>query len=109
RSYRCVMASVNTSEAKNRLEELVRKAENGEVTTITRDGQPVADIVPHKGEEKKKKKGGINWEAGAAYKRAHGIGEFFGEMAPDFDDPLPEDFLITPLPEDFDKPQSPKK
>jgi len=100
------MASVNTYEAKNRLEELVRKAEDGEVTTITRDGLPVADLVPHKD---KKKTGGINWEAGAAYKRAHGIGEFFGEMAPDFDDPLPEDFLITPLPEGFDEPKPPKR
>lgn len=97
------MASVNTHEAKGRLEELVRKAENGEVTTITRNGEPVADIVPHKSENKKKK-GGTDWEAGAAFKRKHGIKEFFGEMAPDFDDPLPEDFLITPLPEDFDKP-----
>jgi prevent-host-death family protein len=99
------MASVNTTEASSRLEELVRKAENGEVTTITRDGQPVADLVPHKNE---KRKGGIDWEAGAAYKRAHGIGEFFGEPSPDFDDPLPEDFLITPLPEDFDKPKPQK-
>jgi prevent-host-death family protein len=99
------MASVNTTEASSRLEELVRKAENGEVTTITRDGQPVADLVPHKNETKR---GGTNWEAGAAYKRAHGIGEFFGEAAPDFDDPLPEDFLITPLPEDFDKPKTQK-
>ena len=100
------MASVNTNEASSRFEELVRKAENGEVTTITRDGQPVADLVPHKDE---KKKGGTNWEAGAAFKRAHGIEEFFGEMAPDFDDPLPEDFLISPLPEDFDKPNPQKR
>jgi prevent-host-death family protein len=94
------MASVNTSEASSRLEELVRKAENGEVTTITRDGQPVADLVPYKD---RTTTGGTNWEAGAAFKRANGIGEFFGDMAPDFDDPFAEDFLITPLPEDFDK------
>jgi prevent-host-death family protein len=97
------MATVNTKDGKNRFNELVRKAENGEVTTITRNGQPVADIVPHK------KKGGTDWEAGRAFKRKHGITEFFSYVAPDFDDPLPEDFLITPLPADFDKPKPLKK
>ncbi len=97
------MTTVNIKDAKNRLNELGRKAEAGETITVTRNGKPAFDLVPHK------KRGGTNWEAGAAFKRAHGIGEFFGEMAPDFDDPLPEDFLITPLPEDFDKPKPLKK
>lgn len=95
------MADVSAEEGKNRFDELLRKAENGETTTITRDGQPIAGIVP----VPKKKKGGTDWEAGARYKREHGIDTFFGEPSPDFDDPLPEDFLITPLPEDFDKPK----
>jgi antitoxin (DNA-binding transcriptional repressor) of toxin-antitoxin stability system len=98
------MADMNTEEGKRRFDELVRKAENGEATTITRDGKPVADIVPHP----PKKKGGIDWEAGERHMREHGI-DFSGEIAPDFDDPLPEDFLIAPLPADFDKPKSPKK
>jgi prevent-host-death family protein len=96
------MATVNIKDAKNRLNELVRKTEKGEVVTITRNGEPVADIVPHK-----TKKGGIDWEAGAAFKRKHGITQVFTYIAPDFDDPLPEDFLITPLPDDFDKPKRP--
>jgi len=100
------MASVNTNEASSRFEELVRKAENGEVTTITRDGQPVADLVPHKDE---KKKGGIDWEAGERFLREHGVDRLVSWVAPDFDDPLPEDFLITPLPEDFDKPKPPPR
>ena len=97
------MASVNTKEGKNRFNELVRKAENGEVTTITRNGQPVATIAPYQ-----KKKGGTDWEAGERYMREHGI-DFSGELSPDWDDPLPEDFLITPLPADYGKPKPQKK
>jgi hypothetical protein len=41
---------------------------------------------------------GINWEALAAYKKKHGIDRFVDYIPDDFDDPLPEDFLITPLP-----------
>jgi prevent-host-death family protein len=94
------MANVNTKEGKNRFNELVRKAENGQVTTITRNGQPVAILAPYQ-----KKKGGTNWEAGERYLRERGIKRLVGWVAPDFDDPLPEDFLITPLPADFDKPK----
>jgi prevent-host-death family protein len=101
------MADVNTEEGKARFDELVRKAENGETTTITRDGKPVADLVPHA--EKPKKKGGTDWEAGYRYMDERGIDKFFGDIPPDFDDPLPEDFLITPLPADFDKPKTPQK
>jgi prevent-host-death family protein len=97
------MPTVNIKDAKNRLSELMRKAENGETTTITRNGEPVADIVPHK-----KKKGGTDWEAGYRYMRENGI-DFSGELSPDWDDPLPEDFLITPLPADYGKPKPPKK
>jgi prevent-host-death family protein len=97
------MATVNIKDAKNRLSELGRKAESGETIVVTRNGKPAFDLVPHK------KKGGIDWEAGEAFKRKHGIREFFGEMAPDFDDPVPEDFLITPLPEDYGKPKPLKK
>jgi prevent-host-death family protein len=99
------MADVDTDEGKQRFDELVRKAENGEVTTITRDGKPVADIVPHP----PKKKGGTDWEAGERYMREHGIDKFFGEPSPDFDDPLPEDFLIRPLSESLDKLKPPQK
>ncbi|HVV64290.1 MAG TPA: type II toxin-antitoxin system prevent-host-death family antitoxin [Rhizomicrobium sp.] len=98
------MATVNTKEAKNRFNELVRKAEKGEITTITRNGEPVADIVPHK-----TKKGGTDWEAGYRFMREQGIDKFFGEPAPDWDDPLPADFLITPLPADYGKAKPPKK
>ncbi len=95
------MSTVSVKDGKNRFSELVRAAEGGETVTITRNGEPVCDIVPHK------KKGGTNWEAGEKFLRERGITKLFSYVAPDFDDPLPEDFLITPLPEDFDKPKTP--
>lgn len=44
----------------------------------------------------KEKRGGINWEALEVFKKQHGITNFVEFIADDFDDPLPEDFLITP-------------
>ncbi len=41
-------------EAKNRLTELARRVEEGETVTITRNGKPVLDMVPHR------KKGGLD-------------------------------------------------
>lgn len=94
------MTTVSIKEANNRLAVLVRQAENGEATTITRNGRPVASLVPYR-----KKKGGTNWEAGERFLREHGVDRLVSWISPDFDDPLPEDFLITPLPADFDKPK----
>ena len=74
------MATVSIKDANSRLAELVREAENGEPVTITRNGQPVVDLVPHK------KKKGIDWEAGERFLREHGATEFFSYVAPDFDD-----------------------
>ena len=84
---------VSMKEAKNRLTELARRVEAGEAVTITRNGKPILDLVPHK------KTGGINWEALEAYKREHGITRFVEEIPEDFDEPLPEDFLLRPLPD----------
>jgi prevent-host-death family protein len=81
---------VAIKDAKNRLTELVRQVEAGEAVTITRNGLPVADIVPHK------RKGGVNFEAGDKWLRSQGVDRLVEYIAPDFDDPLPEDFLITP-------------
>jgi prevent-host-death family protein len=89
------MTSVSIREAKNRLTELARLVEAGERITVTRHGKPAFDLVPHV------RKSGIDWEAGEAYLRSKGIerkpGESLFKIAPDFDDPLPEDFLITPI------------
>ncbi|WP_425228451.1 type II toxin-antitoxin system Phd/YefM family antitoxin [Sphingomonas sp.] len=42
------MVAVALAEAKARLSELIRLAEQGEAVTITSRGKPVADIVPRK-------------------------------------------------------------
>ena len=88
------MATVNLKDAKDRLSELIRDAEKGKTVVITRNGEPVADLVPHK-----KKKGGIDWEAGEKFLRERGITDPFPYVATNFDDPVPEDFLLKPLPD----------
>jgi prevent-host-death family protein len=92
--YHLRMVTVSIKEAKDRLSELIRLAEAGEMVVITRNGEPVGNLVGHK------KPRGLNFEALRQYKREHGIDKFFTYVAPDFDDPLPEDFLITPEPPD---------
>lgn len=84
------MTQVPIREAKNKLTELARRVEAGESITVTRNGKPVMDLVPAR-------KGGVDWAGLDAYKREKGITNFFGDIPADFDDPLPEDFLITPL------------
>ena len=88
------MVTVSIKDAKDRLTELARLVEKGETVVITRNGTPVVDLVPHR------KKGGINFDALREFKRERGIDKVFGEIPADFDDPLPEDFLLQPLPPD---------
>jgi prevent-host-death family protein len=102
RIYIPVMKTVSIQDAQLRFDELARDVEQGETVTVTRDGKPVFDLVPRdeaadaiQGEPKKR---GIDWEAGEAYLRAKGIMRVEGFIADDFDDPLPEDFLLRPLP-----------
>jgi antitoxin (DNA-binding transcriptional repressor) of toxin-antitoxin stability system len=89
-------------DAGKRLAEIVSLAEAGETVTLTRDGKPVVDLVAHKDVVEPaggEKKGGLNLEAGRKFLRDRGVEQFFTYVAPDFDDPLPEDFLLRPLPE----------
>lgn len=90
------MTTVSIKDAKNRLPELIRLAEKGETITVTRHGKLVAEISAPK-----KKKGGFNWEAADKFLADHGVDRLFSYIAPDFDHPLPEDFLITPEPPDM--------
>jgi prevent-host-death family protein len=85
------MKTVSIKEAKNTLTQLAREVEAGQTITVTRNGMPVFDLVPHQ-----KKKGGIDLEAGQRWLKERGIKDPFPYIAPDFDAPLPEDFLITP-------------
>ncbi len=90
--------------------ELVQRVEQGEAVTITRDGKPVLDLVLREvkavesavGEPARKK--GLNYEALEAWKRKKGYDKLVTWISPDFDDPLPEDFLLQPLPDPVIRP-----
>lgn len=84
------MDSVDLNDMDLDLAALTRRVERGETIVVTRDGQPVADLVPHR------RRGGIDFEAGDAFLRARGIDNPFPYVSDDFDAPLPEDFLIRP-------------
>jgi len=71
------MKSVGLSDAKNRLAEIVRAAEDGEPTIILRDGRPVAQIVP----------------IAQRSNREFGFDDGLGYIAEDFDAPLPPEVL----------------
>jgi prevent-host-death family protein len=86
------MTTVSIKEARNRLTALARLVEKGKTVTVTRNGKPVLDLVPHK------KKGGLDFAAGEAYLRKRGMNQTKLYIAEDFDEPLPEDFLLRPLP-----------
>lgn len=85
------MKTVSIRDAKNRLTELAREVERGSTIVVTRNGRPVFDLVPHQVH------GGIDMAAGEAYLRARGIRKPIPFIADDFDDPLPEEFLLRPL------------
>lgn len=86
------MKTASIKQAKDRLPALVREVEAGERVTITRNGKPVADLVPHR------RQGGLDFSVIEKWKKEHGVDQIFGPIPDDFDDPLPEDFLITPGP-----------
>src|SRR5215471_2258442 len=88
---RAIMKSVSIRDAKNRLTELAREVEEGETIVVTRSGRPVFDLVPHK------KQGGLNLAAGKTYLRSKGIRNPIPYIAEDFDEALPEDFLLRRL------------
>jgi prevent-host-death family protein len=88
------MRTVSIRDAKNRLTELARTVENGETIVVTRNGRPVLDLVPHKPPR------GLRLEALAEFKRRNGIKQVVMSISADFDEPLPEDVLLKPLPPD---------
>jgi prevent-host-death family protein len=86
------MKTISIKEAKNQLTALARLVEKGETVVVTRNGKPVFDLVPHY------EAGGLRLEAIDAFKAKYGVDQIFPHVAEDFDEPLPEDFLIKPLP-----------
>jgi prevent-host-death family protein len=92
---------VPVKEAKATLTALLHAVEAGERIVITRHGKPVADLVPHA--EAVTLKGG-RLAALDAWHKENGTDLSKGWMSPDFDDPLPEDFLYSPWPDDIKMP-----
>ena len=91
---------VPVKEAKAKLTELLRRVEAGERIVLTRHGKPVADLVPHGlGQEDKRLSVMERYELWLKDNPPLGI----GWVADDFDDPLPEDFLLQPLPDNCDE------
>ncbi len=86
------MKIVSVRDAKNRPTELARTVEDGETIVVTRKGRPVLDLVPHKAHR------GLRLDALADFKRQRGIKRVVTSMPADFDEPLPEDVLLRPLP-----------
>lgn len=86
------MSSISIKKAKDQLTALARRVEKGETIVVTRNCKPILDLVPHK------RKGGLDLEALAEFKREHGIRRIVTRIADDFDAPLPDDFLLRPLP-----------
>jgi prevent-host-death family protein len=84
------MTTVSIRDAKNRLTELARRVEQGEVIVVTRNGKPVFDLIPHS------ENIGARLDAVEAFRRKHGVERLVSFVADDFDAPLPEDFLTTP-------------
>jgi len=93
-SYTVGMKTVSIREAKNRLTELAREVERGETILVTRNGSPVLELTPHRPRK------GLRLGAIDEFKRKHGVEEIVAFIADGFDDPLPEDFLLRPLPSD---------
>ena len=90
--YNADMKTISIREAKNRLTELARDVERGETIVVTRNGAPVFDMTPHRPAK------GLRLEAIEEFKRERGLDSLVAYIADDFDDPLPEDFLLRPLP-----------
>jgi prevent-host-death family protein len=91
---------VPVKEAKAKLTELLRAAEGGERIVLTRHGKPVADLVPHQAVVEEKPMSVM--ERVAAWHKANPTPDI-GWVSDDFDDQLPEDFLLQPFPDDFDE------
>ena len=86
------MTIVSIKKAKDRLTALARLVEKGETVVITRNGEPIVDLVPHR------KQAGLDLAAGRDYLRRRGVKQGPVHIPDDFDAPLPEDILLRPLP-----------
>lgn len=86
------MRSIPIKEAKDRLTELARRVEQGETIVVTRNGKPVLDLVPHRTSKT------LDLDAVNRFKARHGVRAIVTRFGSDFDEPLPDDVLLRPLP-----------
>jgi len=86
------MTAVSIRDAKNRLTELARRVEQGETIVVTRNGRPIIDLVPHRPRAK------LDLAAADRFRAKYDIEHLVPAIPDDFDDPLPEDILLRPLP-----------
>jgi prevent-host-death family protein len=70
---------VSTADAKNRLPELIRMVESGELVVITRHGRPVAQLGPAPPERRKARFDGMRGRI---------------RLFPGWDDPITEEELL---------------
>lgn len=75
------------------LADIVRRVDDGETVVVTRHGRPVFDIVPHDAAPRR----GVDLDAGAAFLKSRGIANPFPFVATDFDAPLSDEDLLSPL------------
>lgn len=75
------------------LADVLRRVDGGETVVVTENGRPVFDIVPHDS----RRLGGLDLDSGAAFLAARGISRPFPHVADDFDTPLSDEDLLTPL------------
>src|SRR3954452_5284963 len=89
------MTTVSIREVKNCLTELARGVEQGETVVVTRNGRPIFDLVPQH-----RSRGRLDLAAVERFQTRHGIARIVPAIPGGFDDPLPEDVLLRPLPPD---------
>lgn len=75
------MRTVNLSKSDTELSRLVDETLAGEEVVITREGRPVAKLVPVEGDTPRKRERRFGLLAGQV------------RIGPDFDDPLPEEMM----------------
>lgn len=90
------MDSVTLQDARERLEELAERVAAGERVVVTKDGKPVFEMTPA---PETPRRGGFDEAALERFKKERGVDRIVTWISPDFDDPLPEDFLLRPLPD----------
>lgn len=71
---------LNIYEAKTNLSHIIRQVQEGNVVTLCKNGEPVAQVVPFK-------------KRGSAWEKMGSAKEWIGTISPRFNDPLTDEEL----------------